>query len=449
MQPTSLLEALQALNESLEIAVYLSKASVLALDVMDARINLSELSSLLEEGSAGTSIPELVDNVRISLEKEQLTPTLQLDLASALDSAAGYIAWAHDTLTFSQEAGGDVLRDVSRRAYAYLSAALGGNELGFELAGVAQMIAWLPNSVICVVPGDDLQQAIETVFPGGTVYLASGTYILDSEITITKSVRLIGEPSIDESVHLIGSGDEPVISVGSLTDDRAIAVSIGNLVVSGGLHGINVSSDYQSSNLRLTLSNVEVADCEESGVFIFHGNVFLSTCSIRRNGLYGLQITSSAAVEISDSIVSENGSVETANLAYRSIAGIHATGGAKLVIQTSTIEHNAGSGIHIERNVDLVLSDSRLNDNGHDGLSVWDDATLEILRTQFLSNEEMGIRFGDGSCDPSNTGSSVHAFDGSVAGEGNIVPDTGTPLSNGKGGICPDGRYDFLLQSSP
>jgi len=448
-QPASLLEALQSLNESLELAVYLSKASSLALNITDARVNLSELSSLLSDESVETSIPRLVDDVKTYLSLEQLTPTLELNLASALDSATEYIAWAQDVLGVPQDAGWELLRDVSRHAYAYLSAALGGDELGFELAGVAQMIAWLPNSVVHVSTGDDLQRAIEQVLSGGTVILTSGTYVLDSGIAIAKSVRLIGEPSIDVPVQLLGPGGNPVISVGSLSIDRPIDVSIANVIISGGGHGISVSSDYRSSNVRLTLSNVEVADCGEAGVFIFHGNVVLDTCSIRRNGTYGVQITSDAVVQILDSVVSDNGTAELADLPYRSIAGIHATGGAKLVVQASAIEHNAGSGIHVERNVDLVLSDTRLSDNGRDGLSVWDDVTLEIVHSQFLSNDQMGIRLGDGSCDPADAGSAAHTFEGTVVGQCNTIPDSGTPLGNGMGSICPTGRYAFLLQSNP
>ena len=448
-QPASLLEALQTLHESLELAVYLSKASALALDITDVRVNLSELSSLLDDESVETSIPRLVANVKTQLALEQLAPTLELNLSSALDSAAGYIAWAQDVLGVPQDAGWEVLHDVSRRAYAYLSAALGGDELGFQLAGIAQMIAWLPNSVVRVSPEDDLQRAIDQVLSGGTVVLTGGTYVLDSEITIAKSVRLIGEPSIDAPVQLLGPRDESAISVGSLTSDRSIDVAIENVIISGGKHGVNVSADYRSSNLFLTLSNVEVADCEEAGVFIFHGNVVLDTCSIRRNGTYGVQITSAAVVEILDSVVSDNGTTALADLPYRSIAGIHATGSAELVVQASTIEHNAGSGIHVERDVALVLADTRLSSNGRDGLCVWDDVTLEIVRSQFLGNDQMGIRFGDGSCDPADTGSAAHVFGGTVAGEDNIIPDSGTPLGNGTGSICPTGLYTFLLQSSP
>ncbi len=279
--------------------------------------------------------------------------------------------------------------------------------------------------------------------------LAGGTYVLASEIAITKSVRLIGEPSIDVPVHLLGSEGNPVISVGSLSIDQPIDVSIANVTISGGGHGVSVSSDYRSSNLRLTLSNVEVSDCEESGVFIFHGNVVLETCLIRGSDTYGVQITSNAVVQLLDSVVSDNGIAELADLPYRSIAGIHATGGAELVVQASAIEHNAGSGIHVERDVDLVLSDTRLSDNGCDGLSVWDNVTAEIVRSQFLNNDQMGIRFGDGSCDPADTGSAAHAFEGAVVGEDNIIPDSGTPLGNGMGSICPTGRYTFLLQSNP
>ncbi len=145
-QPASLLDALQTLNDSLELAVYLSKAAALALDITDARVNLSELSSLLSDESDETSIPRLVHDVRTYRALEQLAPTLKLNLATALDSATEYIAWAQNVLGIPQDAGWEVLHDVSRRAYAHLSAALGDDELGFELAGVAQMIVWLPKS---------------------------------------------------------------------------------------------------------------------------------------------------------------------------------------------------------------------------------------------------------------------------------------------------------------
>lgn len=448
----NLLLQLDDLQSSAELALYFAKAAILAPTESDARINLQAVLELLSDSSSSQQVDLIrqASDVAASLERSAFLPLTELDFANAISSVMIYLSLAEAAAIASQSADDDLLHALARQSYAYLLAALGSDDSGFGLAGIRQMIEWLPDSVIWISPTDSLQEAVNRILPGGTIYLAPGTYTLSSSLMIGKPLTLTKDATVAGDVLLIGSDVGSTIYVGNDTPEITIEVHIRDLSIHGGTNGIVVglSGDVRwGDNTRLTLEGVVLSNCLKSGLVIVSSDTNLQDCEIRSNGEFGILIPLDGNIEIAGCTVAENGTPELAAVAYRQTAGIHAPDSAVLSIVDSMIEANEGAGIHVGNHVYLVLTRSQIIGNGSDGLLVWNHATLHIEDNEFLNNLGMGIRFSDPSCPQEGDANGLHSFTGSVTGWANLISNHNEADGNVDGSICPLEAYYYLLES--
>ena len=453
----NLLLQLKDLQSAAELALYFANATVLAPTESDARINLQAMLDMFSEPDpdqqpAQLGLIRLATDVAIALEQLEFLPHTELDFSNAISSVRIYLLLTEEAGINAETEDDETLRASARRAYAYLLAALGSDESGLGLAGIRQMIQWLPDSAIWVSPNDSIQDAIDRVLPGGTIHLAPGTYTLSSSLMVGKPLTLTKNTAKTGSVLLVGPDEGASIYVGNDTSEGTIEVSICNLSIRGGTNGIVVGllRDIRwGDSTKLSLTQVVISNCLKSGVTIVSSNAVLHDCQIRGNGEFGILVPLDGEIEISGCKVAENGTPELAATAYQKTAGIHAPGRAILSIADSTIEANADSGIHVGSAVQLDLKRSRVIDNGGDGLLVWDHASVHIEECEFLNNIQMGIRFSDLSCHQSGDSSVGHSFIGTVSGWSNLIPDRSEINGNEAGSICPVVEYHYLLESRP
>jgi Right handed beta helix region len=440
----NLLLHLEELQSSAELALYFAKATVLATNEADARINLEALLELFVPPSSDqqSGLLEQSEHIGSSLEQSGFSSLVELDLSSAISSVAIYLSLAERAVMTAQAADASSLLPSARQAYAYLLAALGSDESGFGLAGIRQMIQWLPDSAIWLSPENSIQEAIDRVLAGGTIHLAPGTYTLATSLRIGKPLTITKDNTLTGAILLVCPDVGAAIYVGNDTPEVSIDIHIRDLAVQGGPQGITVgmSGDTRwGANTRLTLTRVDILDCSKSGVTIVSNHVILQGCEIRRNGEFGILVPQDGIIEIVQSTVAENGTLELAAIPYRQTAGIHAPERAVLSIIESTVEANAGAGIHVGNQVQLILARSQIIGNGSDGLLVWDQATIHLEENTFLNNGQTGIRFSDLSCPHEGNSGDLHAFTGSVTGWGNSFPTSNDPS------ICPLDSYRYLL----
>lgn len=452
-EQTRILEQLTALAESAELALYLAKAAVLAPSDSETAINLEAVMTMFSGTSASdyprTSMLAMIDGIQDSLVSAEFQDLLDIDLGSTFRSVTDFLTLAEAEAQAGIHADPGVVREFAQRTYAYLLAALGSDDSGFGLDGVRQMIKRVPDSVIRLAPGESIQDAVDRVMPGGTIYLSPGIYRLTAQLMIRKSLTLARELGSLDEVLLAGEAENDIVYVQFSPDETDTTVHILDIALSGGRHGINSSGSFSQARHQLTLTNVTITRCSTSGLFVPRGRVILDGCSIHGNGEFGIMIPGRASVEVRRSMISDNGSLDLAALPYRQIAGVLATSDAEIVIEESTIQGNAGTGIHVERDVILTLRTSKVSDNGQDGLQAWNEAVLRIESCLFLRNELMGIRLLNTECLGQGASDSPHKFTGSVEGWGNVVPGPTSANGNRQGGICPSASYGFLLDPTP
>lgn len=411
---------------------------------------LDLLADPSSEGSVG--ITQQASDVAASIGKSAFLPLTELDFANTISSVMIYLSLAEAAAIAAPDADDVLLRELARQAYAYLLAALGNDNSGFGLAGIRQMIEWLPDSAIWISPTNSIQDAVDRLLPGGTIYFAPGTYELSSSLMIGKTLTLTKDDAVAEDMLLLGPSTGSSIYVGNDTPEITIEVHIRNLSIHGGANGIVVglSEDVRwGSNTLLTLDTVVLSNCLKSGLVVVSSDANLQHCEIRDNREFGILILLGGAVTLDGCIVSENGTPGMAAVAYCQTAGIHAPDRAVLSVVNSVIEANEGAGIHVEDQVLLILSRNQIIGNGTDGVLVWDQATVHIEDNEILNNLQLGIRFSDPSCPQETDASKLHPFTGSVIGWDNLIPARNEAAGNAAGSICPLEDYRYLLESRP
>ncbi len=451
---STLLDELTTLAETTELALYLAKASVLAVDEADARLHLQALVDMLDEHPGSTAprsglLPSALI-ARDAVFRSTFPSILQVDFENAISSVVHFVTLAGEAAVAGVETEGAPLPAYAHRAYAYLLAALGADESGFGLPGIRQMIDWLPNSVIHISPEQSIQEAVDQLLPGGTLYLSAGTYALSSRVSIDKSLILAKDPNTEGDVLLQGlDDDEPILYLLRNQDAGIIHIEISDLTLRGGQYGISLFASFNQRNVVLTLVNCRVENARESGIISFGGDLTIDHCEIRGNREFGVLSPTPATLRISRTHIADNGVLEIAALPYRNLAGVFATSRSILTIEESTIENNAGAGIHVEEDADLILKNSTIAANQQDGLLVWDHAVVHLQENQFHYNGGMGVRFHSPACQELGGPDSMHHFEGTVSGWGNHISDPSDSSGNGSGAICPEQTYAFLIGKRP
>ena len=198
------------------------------------------------------------------------------------------------------------------------------------------------NTGLADTPGDakqTIQAAIAQVSAGGTVHVASGTYVETGQIVINKNLTITGntvtKPIVKPAQNTGGSGD----ARGWILINSGITANLDHLVLDGT--GFNVYQAIRSNGAgtidRVDFQNIKYAQYVGLGVAMF-GNMTVSNSTfsnIERIGViaFGSGVTSAI---IDGNTYTGKGAGDW--LDY----GIELGGGAKATLTNNTITNNTG-----------------------------------------------------------------------------------------------------------
>ncbi len=203
----------------------------------------------------------------------------------------------------------------------------GKNAVGLLLAtGICLFTGKPAQGLDISVPiGGDIQSAVDQVSAsgGGTVNLATGTYVLNSSLRIKSKVTLNG--SGNQATVLQATGGFTAIQQASEQLDN---VAIQNLSIIGKrvswAQGIVISSG-SSYHENVRISNVNVSECG-AGVHVKRANnVTISNCNFSGNGTsvpadlkfaHNLYIRACNTVKVSDVVLNGSPSGNGLNISY-------------------------------------------------------------------------------------------------------------------------------------
>lgn len=243
---------------------------------------------------------------------------------------------------------------------------------------------------------DAFRNALATVADGGTVKLAAGTYDLgDQQLTITKSVRLLG-PGAEET-EIVGSAGTAVVSVSGDASFSAEGVSfVKTGRTAGGALSVD-AAELQLTRCRFTGSSHEGAISYASLHIAGNTAGTVREC-VAADGDSGMDVAGQSAVSLESNTGNGN-----------RFAGLSVYGAAQPLVRGNTFSKNGKAGIVVDdqaqpqvesntcsRNVwgiwvastgETTVSDNRLTDNAETGLVITGDATCKAVDNTCLKNK--------------------------------------------------------------
>jgi parallel beta-helix repeat protein len=286
-----------------------------------------------------------------------------------------------------------------------------------------------PGSTVSVPSGGNIQAAIDSVAArgGGTVNLATGTFVITAPIRLKANVILNGAG--DPNTTITSNTPMTIIT----TDQEGLAnLTIQNLKIIGIAHdsasiGIWIASLHAYfKNVRIY--NVQVTNCGGIGVHIKRADTAsVLNCNLNNNGstvfYHNIYVRASLYVTISGNTLtgSPNGT------------GLHVAGVCShLTITGNTVTNNGIAGMNIQDSPDIVyIQNNTVSGNGAnhitghgDGISfTGTNATIESNTTN--NNYENGIHTWNGSGSVTNNnaignGEKNYYIDGSYTRSNNL-----------------------------
>jgi len=225
-------------------------------------------------------------------------------------------------------------------------------------------------------PYQYIQDGVDNVDTGGTIYVASGTY--EESVLIEKSMTVSGYSWDNTEVTTTGSDDSFVIS--------ADHVTVSNFLVKAGDNGYGIKF---LDATYCTVSEIKAMDSKH-GITILRGDHnTISNCIATANSNYGISITSA---------------------------------------DDSTIQNNEISlnffGVYISHSSNTTVTDNIINDNTYKGIQSLDSPGNSIIKN-YIQDNQRGLYIED------SLGSSIYNnfFDNTVY---NAVSDVGNTWSISK-----------------
>jgi len=239
-------------------------------------------------------------------------------------------------------------------------------------------------------PYEDISSAIPRVAPGGTVYVAAGTY--NETFVIDKPLTLQGAGSASTIIDASGaSGYYGIqLEVGGTSASQRLTIK-GLTVKNSPHHGVLVKYDIPFAHV--TLEDVVLTNNADHGMRINNldvaSDVEITGCEFINNGKNGLNTESNTIVNgltIADSKFNEN--------KY----GIYLEGTINdvTILGSEFNNSNGGYGGYMTETgplTNLLIEDSEFNNNVV-GLMVWneqDNADITITSTLFQDNDKWGV----------------------------------------------------------
>jgi len=437
------LTQLLAVSERVELALYFSKAALLASEAQVVGAYVAELRNLIlgadELAEQISPLPEAVGRLLEAVDDVPLDEQARAELVSSIGSILAYANLVTETASALTQQGED-RTSVLRTIHAYLAAMHGG--IPFALTGLADVMASLPNAERTAVPGDDLQGEIDRLLPGGTLLLEAGTYTLSQGIVIDRSMTVRAAPGAAGAVELVMPSDASTAI--SIYAPDAVKVAMHDLIVRGGGIGLavgEVRGVVSHAPFEMLLDHVSILDGARYGLRVASGHVDLVDCVLAGHGEHGLVIPWSGSGRLFRCSVERNGSEENVALSHRTSGGIDIAGVGAIELRSCHVVDNLGTGVRIADDAYATLVACELASNEEDGVLACGDATLHLERCIVGGNRGFGIRFASEACRAALEPAPTDPFAGHVTGSSNeISPD------NLRGAICP-ATYTFLSKA--
>jgi parallel beta-helix repeat protein len=248
-----------------------------------------------------------------------------------------------------------------------------------------------------------IQDAINAAFDDETVLIKSpGLY--DEKLTITKSIKLVGDENALPIVLLFMEAfSGPLISIGE--EEKPIKVTLKNLSLLGwpGQAGVVVKGPT-----ILVLENVEVRRYSSDvgvGIYIYEqAQVTIKNSIFRENGPSA--ISSSGQVVVEDSQIFENGGgisiyengqlhLIRSSVFNNILLGIYMDSTGNVLIEDSHIYNNRSTGVFLGGSSKVLIKNSHIYGNRTVGIGIGDSSNVELLRTTINHNGTHGIALGE------------------------------------------------------
>ncbi len=283
-----------------------------------------------------------------------------------------------------------------------------------------QSLASDAESVIYVLPDEDLQKAIDEAPEGATLVLQSGeSYEGPIRIYRDLTLRVDNEPD--------ALGDIIQISLAGSTPNY-ILFGVAEIIQTGSAH-INGAVYVHGGTVNLENLDI-VAPRDVIGVMVEAGSLRMSRCVVTYSQI-GIQVLKGVQAEIADSAVS-----------LCKGAGILVHEGANLTVSNSFIARNKGNGIEILGNA--TVSRTFIEGNGYfheserestegkglgNGIAIWHGGELRLDDSWVVRNAGSGLSF--------RALEYLDARTPNVYGGGNVIPDRDEADGNSAGTFEP------------
>lgn len=268
-----------------------------------------------------------------------------------------------------------------------------------------------------------LQELIDSVIEGSTLYFPEGNYYLLSTLTISKAIRLVGQ-SVDDLagnkgafIQAAATLDGPCLQIsdggvvverlnvyGSLSAPSTAATGIEWTLGTGGRVDRCVVANFRgpcikvgSSAANIWVQNTVAINSETNGILIQGSNCQVSGGEARQNGQYGIYSLGANDTRISDNFVWDNG-----------WDGIIVQDGQRAIVTGNTCRANLLSGIRLRSGSRHMAHNNQCYGNGLDtgatginraGIAVIEGDRLSVCHNHCGTNsggaQQYGISFGD------------------------------------------------------
>lgn len=266
-------------------------------------------------------------------------------------------------------------------------------------------------------PMKTIQEGINAVGAGGTVYVAAGTYFESQggwrDITIAKSVSIIGAGSTQTIVELSGLQNGVIV-----TADATGVVYLEGIKFTK--HGTNVNSAGWPIRIggagqtftSVTLKDIDVSYADARNLHFeatstTYGSIFIENCKVHHSDIWGASIAGPAnEVTVVNSDFTNNGKDDP-------LHGYGLDFESPYILKTRVIggnfSYNFGPGININSLHDAIFDGVSASSNGNFnasvanyevGVNLWDstgDGSDEVVfkNSTFANNERGGIALGN------------------------------------------------------
>ncbi|GAH42836.1 unnamed protein product, partial [marine sediment metagenome] len=170
--------------------------------------------------------------------------------------------------------------------------------LTFDASADAPSYVWVDDDFVPSIPGwgvtqfDTIQNGVDAVDEGGTVYVHAGTY--SENVVIGRSLTLEGEDADTTILQGTGSGY-------GLYSNGISGITITNLLIDGFSYGIYLYSSGSS-----TVTDNTVTDNYYIGIYLYSSGSSTVTGNTVTYNNWGIYLGSSGSSTVTDNTVTDN-----------------------------------------------------------------------------------------------------------------------------------------------